>query len=100
MLQRLVDATQWLQEKAQSDEAALRGAASQYLRLFALTIIACFWSQVIVSIRDKDAAFYDVKRKLARFYMTQVLPETTALLETIVVGDAALADFDVVDFTD
>jgi len=98
-LQRLIDATQWLQDKAQTDEAALRGAASQYLRLFALTIVACFWSQVIVTIRDKDGGFYDVKRKLARFYMQQVLPETAALLEVIVSGDVALADFEVADFT-
>jgi len=97
-LQRLIDATRWVQKKAQSDDAALRGAASQYLRLFALTIIACIWAQVIVTIRDKDGAFYDVKRKLARFYMQQVLPETAALLEIIVSGDGALADFDVADF--
>jgi len=98
-LQRLIDATLWMQEKAQSDEAAIRGGASQYLRLFALTIIACFWSQVIVTIRDKDGEFYEVKRKLARFYVQQVLPETGALLEMIVSGDEALAEFDVADFT-
>ena len=98
-LQRLIDATLWMQEKAQSDEAAIRGGASQYLRLFALTIIACFWSQVIVTICDKDGEFYEVKRKLARFYVQQVLPETGALLEVIVSGDAALAEFDVADFT-
>jgi hypothetical protein len=67
--------------------------------LFGLTIIACLWVQIIVSIRGKDGAFYDVKRKLARFYMQQVLPETAALLETIIHGDTALADFEVADFT-
>jgi alkylation response protein AidB-like acyl-CoA dehydrogenase len=98
-MQRLIDATAWLQSKSESDGAALCGAASQYLRLFGLTIIACLWVQIIVSIGDKDGAFYDVKRKLARFYMQQVLPETAALLETIINGDAALADFEVADFT-
>lgn len=98
-IQRLIDATAWLQSKSESDGAALCGAASQYLRLFGLTIIACLWVQIIVSIGDKDGAFYDVKRKLARFYMQQVLPETAAILETIVNGDAALADFEVADFT-
>ena len=97
-LQRLIDATRWLQEKVQSDEAAVRGAASQYLRLFALTIIGCLWTQIIVSIDGKDGAFYDTKRKLARFYMQQVLPETASLLDVIVNGDSALADFDVSDF--
>jgi butyryl-CoA dehydrogenase len=97
-LQRLIATTRWVQDKVQSNDAAARGAACQYLRLFALTIIACLWSQIIVTIRDKEGAFYDVKRKVARFYMQQVLPETSSIAATIVDGDAALADFDVADF--
>jgi butyryl-CoA dehydrogenase len=99
-LRRLIDTTAWLQEKVQSDDATTRGAASQYLRLFALTIIACLWAQIMVVIRDKDGAFYDVKRKVGRFYMQQILPETTSLAEVITTGNAALADFDVADFGD
>jgi butyryl-CoA dehydrogenase len=98
-LQRLLDTTAWIQEKAQSDEAAVRGAATQYLRLFGLTIIACLWVQIIATIKDKDGQFYDVKRKLARFYMEQVLPETASIAETIVGGAAALADFNISDLT-
>lgn len=98
-LRRLIDTTRWVQEKLQSDDAASRGAASQYLRLFALTIIACIWAQIIVTIRDQEGAFYDVKRKLARFYMQQVLPETAAIAVTIIEGAAALADFQVRDLT-
>jgi alkylation response protein AidB-like acyl-CoA dehydrogenase len=97
-MQRLVDATGWLQGKAESDDAAVRGAACQYLRLFALTISACLWVQIIASISGKVGTFYDVKHKLARFYMQQVLPETAALLETIVNGDSVLADFEIADF--
>ena len=96
-LECLIDTTRWLREKVQSDDATARGAASQYLRLFALTIIACMWSQIIVSIRDKEGSFYDIKRKLARFYMQQVLPETSALAATIIQGADALADFEVSD---
>jgi butyryl-CoA dehydrogenase len=99
-LQRLLDTTTWIQEKAQSDEAAMRGAATQYLRLFGLTIIACVWVQVIAAIKDNDGQFYAVKRKLARFYMEQVLPETASIAETIVGGAAALAEFDVSDLLD
>lgn len=98
-LQRLVDVTGWIQDKAQTDETALRGAATHYLRLFALTIIACLWVQVIVSIKGKSGAFYDVKRKLAGFYMQQVLPETESIANTISEGADALAEFDVGDFT-
>jgi len=99
-LQRLLDATAWIQEQAQSDEAAMRGAATQYLRLFGLTIIACLWVQIIAAIKDKDGQFYDVKRKLARFYMDQVLPETASIAETIVGGAAALAEINVNDLVD
>jgi hypothetical protein len=98
-LQRLIEITAWIQEKAQSDEATLRGAASQYLRLFALTIIACLWAQIIVSISDKSGVFYDQKRKLARFYMQQVLPETVSIATTITEGAEALADISVSDLT-
>ena len=97
-LQRLISTTQWVRGKVQSDDATARGAASQYLRLFALTIIACVWAQIIVTIRDQEGTFYDVKRKLARFYMQQVLPETSSLAATIVDGDDALSDFEVGDF--
>jgi len=97
-LQRLISTTRWVRDKVQSDDATARGAASQYLRLFALTIIACVWAQIIVTIRDQEGTFYDVKRKLARFYMQQVLPETSSIAATIVDGDDALSDFEVADF--
>jgi butyryl-CoA dehydrogenase len=98
-LNRLIEATQWVQAKAQAGEdAAMRGCATQYLRLFALTIIGCLWAQIIDSIKDKHGDYYDVKRKLARFYGQQVLPETASLLDTIVNGADSLADFDVAEF--
>jgi hypothetical protein len=99
-LQHLTQATTWIQERLGSDDAAARGAASQYLRLFALTIIACMWTQIMVAIRGKTGAFYDTKRKVANFYMRQVLPETASLHDTVVTGDGALANFEVKDFSD
>ena len=98
-LHRLIEATQWVQAKSQAGEdASVRGCATQYLRLFALTIIGCLWAQIIDSIKDKQGDFYDVKRKLARFYVQQVLPETASLLDVIVNGSESLADFDVDEF--
>ena len=98
-LERLIEATRWIQAKAEAGEdAALRGAATQYLRLFALSIIGCLWAQIVDSIADKQGEFYDVKRKLASFYMQQVLPETTYLADVIVNGSGAIAEFDVADF--
>ena len=97
-MQRVIDATAWIRERHASDDAAVRGAASQYLRLFALAIIGCMWSKSIVAIQGKDGSFYDTKRKVARFYAEQVLPETASLLTTITDGSDALAEFEVADF--
>lgn len=94
-LAQLKEATAWIRK---ADGAAASGAACDYQRLFALTTIACLWAQIIVSIQGKDGNFYDAKRKTARFYMEQVLPETIALHEIVTRGADALTDFAVEDF--
>ncbi len=99
-MRRLLEATAWIRERHASHDAAVRGAATQYLRLFALTIIGCMWTKTVVATRGKSGSFYDIKRKVARFYAKQILPETASLLTTITGGDAALADFEVADFSD
>jgi hypothetical protein len=98
-LDQLEEATAWIRQKLADDDGAARGAATAYLRLFALSSIACFWSQILIAIRDKTGVFYDTKRKTARFYMQQVLPETIALQEIITKGSESLRDFSVDDFT-
>ena len=97
-LLRLNETTTWLRDRLETDFAVACGAAYPYLRLFALTVIACLWARIVLSIHDKSGAFYDTKRKLARFYMQQVLPETVSLANAVVGGADALADFDVADF--
>jgi len=92
---RLTEATTWIRA---ADGGAARGAACDYQRLFALTSIACLWSQIIASIRGKDGEFYATKRKTARFYMDQVLPETVALHEIVMRGSDSLSAFSVEDF--
>ena len=95
-LARLTEATEWIRD---SDSAAARGAACDYQRLFALTTIACLWAQIITSISEKNGEFYERKRKTARFYMQQVLPETAALHEIVTSGADSLAAFAVEDFS-
>jgi hypothetical protein len=99
-MQRLIDATAWLRERHESNDAAVRGAATQYLRLFALAIIGCMWTRAVAAARGKNGSFYVRKRKIAHFYTEQILPETASLLAMITGGDAALADFEVADFGD
>ena len=97
-VQRVIDATAWIRERHESDDAAVRGVATQYLRLFSLAIIGCMWVKAIAAAQGKSGTFYDTKRKVARFYVDQVLPETASLHATIVNGRDALAEFEVADF--
>lgn len=99
-LGHLEEATRWLRQKLGNDDRAARGAATAFLRLFALTSIACFWAQILIAIQDKNGAFYTTKRKTARFYMQQILPETDALHRVIIAGADSLADFEISDFHD
>lgn len=99
-MQRLLKATAWIRDRHGSNDAAVRGAATQYLRLFALAIIGGMWTRSVAAMHGKDGSFYAAKRKVARFYAEQILPETESLLATITGGDAALADFEVVNFSD
>jgi butyryl-CoA dehydrogenase len=98
-LDRLQEATQWLRERIGNDDAVARGAATLFLRLFALTAIACLWSQILLLIRDSQGPFYDTKRKTARFFMDQVLPETLAIHRVLLEGASSLSDFSVSDFS-
>ena len=97
-VERVISATAWIRERHATDDAAVRGVATQYLRLFALAIIGCMWLKMKNAAQGKDGSFYATKQKLAFFYVKQVLPETESLLATIVGGDKALANFDVADF--
>jgi alkylation response protein AidB-like acyl-CoA dehydrogenase len=98
-MQDLITATSWIRSRHATDDAAVRGAATQYLRLFALAIIGCMWTKSVVATQGKDGSFYATKRKVARFYAEQLLPETASLLQTITGGSDALAKFSVDDFS-
>ncbi len=97
-LERLIEATDWIQARHGEDDAAVRGAATQYLRLFALAFIGCLWTEVVEKTKDQSGTFYDTKRKVARFYVEQILPQTISLRDVIVDGSDAIKDFDVADF--
>ena len=96
--EKLMEATEWIRDKVQHDNAAARGAATDYQRLFGLTVIACLWAQIIVTIDGMEGEFYTSKRRVALFYMHHVLPETVAIQGVIMRGADALASFKVARF--
>lgn len=81
------------------DEA---GAASvDYLRLFALVALAFLWAKMVKLAKEKleagangDADFYEAKVATARFFMTKVLPENSALFAQIMAGAKPLMAFE------
>ena len=78
------------------------GAASvDYLRLFALVTLAYMWVRMVVVAKEKladgangDATFYEAKIKTARFFMTKILPENSALFARIMAGAEPLMAFE------
>lgn len=73
------------------DDAA--GGATEYLRLFALVVLAWIWAKqaaIALQKHDTDNAFYDAKLSTARFYFARVLPGVTSLLQSISAGSKSL----------
>jgi alkylation response protein AidB-like acyl-CoA dehydrogenase len=81
------------------DEA---GAASyDYLRLFALVAVAYMWARTAKVAQEKLAAggagetgFYEAKLATARFFMTKLLPENSALFAQIMAGSKPVMAFE------
>ena len=73
---------------ANPDEAG--AAASDYLKLFALTAFAFMWARAAkVSLPKQagdEAGFYKGKLATARFFMSRILPQTSSLLTVISAG--------------
>jgi alkylation response protein AidB-like acyl-CoA dehydrogenase len=81
------------------DEAG--AASADYLRLFALVAIAYLWARMAQVAQAKlaagtegEAGFYQAKVRTARFFMTRMLPESSALFAQIMAGAAPLMEFD------
>ena len=78
------------------DEAG--AAASDYLRLFALTASAFMWARMakisLAKIAGEEGWFYKGKLATARFFMSRILPETSSLLTIIGAGAKPVMELD------
>ena len=88
---RLRNATLVVAQKGLADPEEAAAAASDYLRLFALTALAWAHAKTVVAVlpRAKEPGA-QAKIGLATFYMTKVLPESGALFARIMAGKAPL----------
>ncbi|TVV45608.1 acyl-CoA dehydrogenase C-terminal domain-containing protein [Thalassolituus sp. C2-1] len=101
---RLQKATMWLMQNGMSDREQAGAAATPYLRLFALTVVAYFWSRMALTAQQQldagstETDFYQAKVHSARFFMDKLLPQTEALMSEIEAGKDSLMEMAVGQF--
>lgn len=95
---QLQELTQWLVEQGMENPDELGAAATDYLRIFALTTLAYFWAQMaklaLAKQDSEEADFYKTKLNTARFFMGRLLPQTQGLAAGIRSGAALMMDYD------
>jgi hypothetical protein len=91
---KLQQATAWLAQAGLADPEEAGAAATDYLRLFALTALAYMWCRMAEIALEKkggaEAAFYEAKLAAARFFMARLLPETNSLFTMLTAGKSTL----------
>ena len=94
---QLQRATAFVAEKGLGDAEEAGAAATDYLRLFALVALAYVWARMaVVALEKRDGdhdGFYHAKLATGRFFMQRILPQTGALLATIMAGKKPLMAF-------
>jgi len=95
----LREATSWVASHGLEDPEQAGSAASAYLRLMALTVIAYLWSrmayaaQARIASGEGDSAFLQAKLVSARYYYEKLLPETLWLARDINSGKESVMAF-------
>ena len=95
---RLQQATAFIASKGLSDPEEGAGPSTDYLRMFALTSLAYVWVKYIdISNRkmnDDPKGFYKAKIATGTFFLNKVLPETGALMSSIMSGASSYTKYE------
>ncbi|MCB1760454.1 MAG: acyl-CoA dehydrogenase C-terminal domain-containing protein [Gammaproteobacteria bacterium] len=95
---RLQRATAWLAQRGMQNPEEAGGAASEYLRLFALVALGYLWMRMAeIGIRERDGAealFYRAKVATASFYFERILPQSGALFAAVMAGSKCMMSFE------
>ena len=84
----LQEATSWLMQNGMSDFNNAGAASMNYLELFGLTALGYMWAKmakIAIAKRGSDP-FYDDKLVTGRYYISRILPETSAHLAKLKTG--------------
>jgi hypothetical protein len=95
---RLQQATLLIAQKGMANPDEAGAAASEYLRLFGLVALAYLWARTAeVALQRLDGPgerFYRAKLATARFFMSRVLPQNSALFASIAAGAKPLMELE------
>ena len=85
---QLQEGTTWLMQNGMTDFNNAGAASTDYLHLFGLTSLAYMWAMMARTALDKRGSdpFYDDKLVTGRYYITRILPETSAHLAKLKTG--------------
>ena len=103
-LGKLQKSTMWLMQNGMTDREQAGSAATPYLRMFALTTMAYFWSRSAKTAQDAIAAgtteteFYDAKVKTGEFFVAKLLPQVDTLMAEIEAGKDSLMSLSAAQF--
>ena len=91
---KLQQATAWLAQQGLKNPEEAGAAATDYLKLFALTALAYMWCRMaeiaLAKQHGDNAQFHESKLACARFFMVKLLPETNTLFTTLTSGGQTL----------
>ncbi len=93
----LQELTGWLVEQGTRNPDELGAAATDYLRIFALTTLAWLWADMARVALEKESndntGFYTTKLRTARFFMGRLLPQIHGLALGIRSGADLMMEF-------
>ncbi|MCP4285558.1 MAG: acyl-CoA dehydrogenase [Gammaproteobacteria bacterium] len=98
----LRDLTEWLVQQGTTNPDQLGAAATDYLRIFAVTTLAWMWVRMIAlsleNLNGSDADFYRAKLQTGRFFLGRVLPQIYGLDLAVRSGSGLMMDMREEDF--
>ncbi|MEM7206391.1 MAG: acyl-CoA dehydrogenase C-terminal domain-containing protein [Pseudomonadota bacterium] len=98
---RLQQATGVIAQRGLANPDEAGAAATDYLRLFALTALAYLWCRAVDAAQKGGTLppeFYRAKLNTAQFFFERILPQSSSLFAAIMAGAGSIMAFDDEDF--
>jgi len=102
---KLQQATMWLAQNGLSNPDEAGGAATDYLRIFALVSLGWMWLKMARAAHGNagsadglPARFYDAKLKTAVFFAQKMLPEVDSRFKSLTAGSKVVMEMAVEQF--